>query len=91
MQALSRKNGEQITILGFITLQFELPGGRVKVGIEAPKACRVMRKEVDESGEPVNENADLEELYELDSLLHEVRQNIKERIDNKLKSMGNVP
>ena len=47
MLVLSRKDGEQIRIGDTITLTVvSVRGKRVKIGIEAPKNCRIVREEV---------------------------------------------
>ena len=47
MLVLSRKDGEQIRIGDTITLTVvSVRGKRVKIGIEAPQNCRIVREEV---------------------------------------------
>jgi carbon storage regulator CsrA len=49
MLVLSRKIGEQICIGSGITLTvLEIQGQRVKIGIDAPRDCRVLRGELDQ-------------------------------------------
>jgi carbon storage regulator len=47
MLVLSRKEGESLTIDGNITVTvFKLAGGKVRLGIEAPKDVSIMRSEL---------------------------------------------
>ena len=47
MLVLSRKEGESVTIDGNITVTvFRLAGGRVRLGIEAPKDVSILRSEL---------------------------------------------
>lgn len=47
MLILSRKEGERIQIGEDVTLTvMSIKGNRIRIGIEAPAECRVMREEV---------------------------------------------
>lgn len=47
MLVLSRKEGESVTIDGHITVTvIRLAGGRVRLGIEAPKDISILRSEL---------------------------------------------
>ena len=47
MLVLSRKEGESLTIDGqIIVTVFKLAGGKVRLGIEAPKEVSIMRSEL---------------------------------------------
>ena len=88
MLSLVRKNGQQITILGFIKLSFQLQGSRVKIGVDAPVAASVVRTDLDVDGDCVNKQATLEQLYELQEVLCSVQGRLKEEIGKELKSFG---
>ena len=52
MLVLSRKSGECIQIGDAIRVQvFQIGGGRVKIGIEAPKSVGILRGELKERGQ----------------------------------------
>ncbi len=55
MLVLSRKVGEQICIGDDIVLTvLEVQGQRIKLGISAPRSCRVLRGELAPSGEKLS-------------------------------------
>lgn len=61
MLVLSRKAGEKIIINGTITLTvMEMVGGRVRLGIEAPRNVPVHRKEVWDMIQDTNKRGDKE-------------------------------
>lgn len=56
MLVLSRRVGESIVIDGRITIKvFEVRGGAVRVGIEAPREVEVLREELLTRTGPENE------------------------------------
>lgn len=89
MLSVSRKHGDELRIMGLVTLQFHLPkGGRVKVSVDAPVAARVIRVEVDEDGACVNDEASLEELYAFSAQLNDVQNAVQCLIAKHLEKYG---
>ncbi len=60
MLVLSRKVGESIEIAGGIRVTVtEVRGGRVRLSIQAPPEIRVLRKEIADNSEAVDNNPTL--------------------------------
>lgn len=58
MLVLARSNGESITIGDNIEITVvDIQGGKVKLGIKAPKEITVLRKELLEAAKTANEQA----------------------------------
>ena len=52
MLVLSRKTGEELQIDGGIRIRvLRIAGGKVRIGIEAPRDCRVVRSELNDRRE----------------------------------------
>jgi carbon storage regulator len=50
---LSRKSGEKLHVGDYITITvLEVKGNRIRLGIDAPEACAVLRGELYEAGRP---------------------------------------
>ncbi len=65
MLVITRKNRESILIGEDIEIQIiEIGHGKVKIGIQAPKSCRIVRKEILDQIEKSNQEAmlDIEEI-----------------------------
>jgi carbon storage regulator len=51
MLVLSRKTGEELVIDGEIRVRvLRIAGGKVRIGIEAPDHCRIVRAELEKRG-----------------------------------------
>ena len=60
MLILSRKVGESLLIDGKIEVKItEISGDRVKIGIDAPRDCRIIRKELRQTEESNREAAEI--------------------------------
>lgn len=69
MLVLTRKAGEGIVVGDNITIKIlEIKGGGIRIGIEAPKDCKIYRQEVYEQISKENREAAHWQLNDLDEL-----------------------
>ena len=81
MLVLNRKKGESIIVGDDIVIQIvDIQGDNIKLGIEAPKEVRVLRKELYEETIKANQEAS-QNIAELKEVMKQVKQytNIKRK------------
>lgn len=88
MLVLSRKVGESLVINGELELRIiEISGDKVRVGIEAPKNYRVLRKELCMTVESNKDAAGVVRSDELIAFMGRLGRDAQQREDEKEKAV----
>lgn len=75
MLVLTRKTGEGIVIGDNITVKIiEVKGGGIRIGIDAPRDCKIYRQEVYERISQENKEALRWDLDDLDAIVPEMKK-----------------
>ena len=85
MLVLNRKKGESIIISDYIEIQIiDIQGDSIKLGIEAPREVRILRKELYEETIRANKEAsqNLEELKEVVKKINRLSHKEKQENDS---------
>lgn len=74
MLVLTRKSGDGIVIGDDITIKvIEIKGGAIRLGIDAPRDCKIYRQEVYNRISQENREAAQWEVDDLDSLIPQIK------------------
>jgi carbon storage regulator len=80
MLVLTRKPGDSIVIGDQITIKFiEIKGGAIRIGIDAPRDCKIYRQEIYDRISQENREALQWNLEDIDSLSTKIKVDKKEQ------------